>query len=50
MSRWADSTDDEEDYLNDEYHEDFINHAVEADQITKPIPSPDHNVIFRTKI
>lgn len=33
MSRWADSTDDEDEYLHDDEHEDYVNHAVEADQV-----------------
>merc|ERR1740139_769032 len=44
MSRWADSTDDEDDYSQDEDHEDYIDHAIEADQITKTIPSSAYNV------
>jgi hypothetical protein len=33
MSRWADSTDDEDEYLHDDEHEDYVDHAVEADQV-----------------
>lgn len=35
MSRWADSTDDEDDYSQDEDHEDYIDHAIDADQVSK---------------
>ena len=35
MSRWADSTDDEDDYLNDDDHEDYVEHAVTADQVSR---------------
>ena len=38
MSRWADSTDDEDDYLNDGEHEDYIDHAVPADQVSSSSP------------
>lgn len=34
MSRWADSTDDDDDYLNEGDHEDYIEHAVGADQVS----------------
>ena len=33
MSRWADSTDDEDEYLHDDEHEDYVDHAIEADQV-----------------
>ena len=34
MSRWADSTDDDDDYLNEGDHEDYIGHAVSADDVS----------------
>ena len=34
MSRWADSTDDDDDYLNEGDHEDYIEHAVGADEVS----------------
>lgn len=34
MSRWADSTDDDDDYLNEGDHEDYIEHAVAADEVS----------------
>ncbi len=34
MSRWADSTDDDDDYLNEGDHEDYIDHAVGADEVS----------------
>ena len=36
MSRWADSTDDDDDYLNEGDHEDYIEHAVGADEVSAP--------------
>jgi len=38
MSRWADSTDDEDDYLHDGDHEDYVEHAIEADEVSD-VPS-----------
>ena len=34
MSRWADSTDDDDDYLNEGDHEDYVPHAVGADEVS----------------
>ena len=34
MSRWADSTDDEDDYLHEGDHEDYVEHAVAADEVS----------------
>ena len=34
MSRWADSTDDDDDYLHEGDHEDFVDHAVAADEVS----------------
>jgi hypothetical protein len=34
MSRWADSTDDDDDYLQEGEHEDYVEHAVGADEVS----------------
>lgn len=34
MSRWADSTDDDDDYLQEGDHEDYVEHAIGADQVS----------------
>lgn len=35
MSRWADSTDDDADaYLHEGDHEDYVEHAVTAEQVS----------------
>lgn len=34
MSRWADSTDDDDDYLNEGDHEDYVDHAVGVNEVS----------------
>ena len=41
MSRWADSTDDDDDYLHEGDHEDYVEHAVGADQVSVCFPEDD---------